>query len=445
MKRILIVALVLVIYTLNVFSQTPGVKELASKALGKSQQIKICEAKTEKARLDKRKAWEAYLPKVNAEASYTRLNDDIVFPESLQNLLMGTQYLLMQAKLTSSITQIPPIQEKNITKANINAQMLLFSGLKVPYTIKAANHQMAAMQYLTEAERITIIDQVVTTYDKLAVLYQSEQALDNTETLLNEQSRMVDKAYSNGLVINLNRQKIELAFQQVKVKRIELISNKKLLYLKIEELTGYPADSAALLKPELHTWMLDSLSGDVTDRPDIKALDEAIRATDYKRKAELADYTPKVVAFGKKELIKDDLTMLDPEWYVGVGVRWSIFDGFGSQKSARQTKLDRIILENRKSEALELAHLNMKKMIFDMEKYLQLVETAKLQVKLTEDVLKLSKKQFEQGLITLNDHLASVNDYEKAQLDYVQAVAQERASVADYLASCGKLTIDAIQ
>jgi outer membrane protein TolC len=256
---------------------------------------------------------------------------------------------------------------------------------------------------------------------------------------------MIEKAYSNGLAINLNRQKIELALQQVKVKRIELESNKKLLFYRIEELTGYPADSAANLEPTLQPWMLDSLSGNVSDRPDIKAMDEAIQATDYKRKSELADYTPKVVAFGKTELIKDDLTMLDPQWYVGVGLRWTIFDGLSSHKNARQSKLDKVILENRKSEALELAHLNMRKIAFDMEKNLQLIETAKLQLKLAGDIMKLSKKQFEQGLITLNEHLASVNDYEKAQLDYVQAVAQERASVAEYLASCGKLTVDAIQ
>ena len=311
--------------------------------------------------------------------------------------------------------------------------------------LKAANHQILAMQLLSNSEQETVINTVVTTYDKLAIVYQSEQALNQTEIFLTEQTRMVEKAYSNGLAISLNKQKIQLAMQQLKAKRIELDANKKILYARIEELTGLSSDSASALRPELSPWILNEFSGSASDRPDVRALEEAILATDYKRKAELADYTPKVVAFGKKELIKDDLTMLDPEWYVGIGVRWTLFDGLSAQNSAKQSKLDRRILESRRTEALELANINLKKISYDIEKNMQLITIAKEQVAISEAVLNLSRKQFEQGLITFNDHLSSVNDYEKAQLDYIQSVAQERASAMDYLASSGKLTIDVVQ
>jgi outer membrane protein TolC len=452
------------------------VKMLIERAIGKSYQLKVSESQIEKAKLDKSKAYEAYLPKVSAEASYTRLNDDLQFPEDLRNLLTGTETLLIKEQtaikmasmqipdaakvnfttayntggpldqaISQNLKPIPPIQEKNITKASLNAEMLIFSGLKVPLSVKAATHQQNAMILLSENEKINIISQVSTTYDKLAVLHQSIEVLNTTAQNLEEQKRFIEKAYTNGLVIDLNRQKINLALRQLDVKKIELESNLKLIYNRIEEMTGLPADSAALLKPQLTPWILAEFNGSSIDRPDIQALGEAILATDYKRKAEWADYMPKVMAYGKKEILKNDLTMLDPQWYVGVGLRWTIFDGLTAQNNAQQAKLDKIILEDKKQEAIELSDLNLKRIVYEIEKDMKLIETSKTQVKIAEDILDLSKKQFSQGLISLNEHLVSVNDYEKATLDYYQSIAQERAAVTDYLASSGKLTLDTLK
>jgi outer membrane protein TolC len=298
---------------------------------------------------------------------------------------------------------------------------------------------------MSESEQMSIINQVVVTYDKLAVIYESEQVLEKTELFLNEQKRYVEKAYSNGLTISLNREKVNLAIQQLTLKRIELTSNKKLLISRIEELTGFSADSAAQLHPVLNEWTFLTFDGSSMDRPDIKAIDEGILATNFKRKAELSDYVPKIVAVGKKELYKDDLSMLDPEWYVGVGIRWNIFDGFAAQNSARQAKMDRKILEYRKQEALELSDLNLKRISYDVQKNTEIIHMNKNQVEIAEEILKLSQKQFEQGLITINEHLAAVSDYEKARLDYIQAIAQERGSVLEYLAASGKLNLEIIK
>jgi outer membrane protein TolC len=107
--------------------------------------------------------------------------------------------------------------------------------------------------------------------------------------------------------------------------------------------------------------------------------------------------------------------------------------------------MDRKILEYRKQEALELSDLNLKRISYDIQKSTGLIHTNKAQVEIAEEILKLSQKQFEQGLITLNEHLTAVNDYEKARLDYIQAIAQERGSVVEYLAASGKLNLEIIK
>jgi len=474
----MVMSLVFMMWTSGLKAQTstlPGVSKLAERAIIKSRQIQIRQEQVEKVRLDKLRAYDAYLPKVTLEANYTRLNDDLRFPSEFQDLLSSTERLLIKEQTAMAMAGMPipenskvnfgtaytdpnlsaavaknfkpisPIQDQEFFRASLNAQMVLFSGMKVPYTIKAAEHQQAAMQLMVENEQVSVISQTVLAYDKLAILYQSQEVLNTTERYLLEQKKYVDKAFANGLVIDLNRQKLELALKQLEVKQIENASNLRILCSRIEELTGFPADSASLLRPGLQPWYLAEMKANSASRPDVMALNEAIIATDYKRKADWTEYTPKLVAFGKRELNESALTMLDPAWYVGLGVRWTLFDGLTAQKNAAQARVEMSMLENKRLDAIALSDLNFVRIRYDIEKNLKIITSAREQVKIADEIVTMSEKQFRQGLVTMTDHLISVNDYEKARLDYIVSVFQERASVLEYLTAAGKLEISNIQ
>ncbi len=63
-------------------------------------------------------------------------------------------------------------------------------------------------------------------------------------------------------------------------------------------------------------------------------------------------------------------------------------------------------------------------------------------VKISQKAYNLSKKQYEQGLITQNEHLNSVNDLEKAQLDEIQAIYNQRLAAFNYLQTTGSIDIN---
>ena len=488
MRHLLLPAIIIILSSANLSAQNSStdsdLQTLVKRALNHSRELKMQQQEVEKAKIDRQKAWFAYLPKVTAEASYTYLNAPIEFPEDLQTLLTKTQSLLVKETaaiatyqlptgttgkidfstpyqvalpdgtiqqtglgqvVQQNVKPIPPIQERDFMKANINAQMLLFSGLKVPYSIKAANHQISAKHYMTEGKQSEIIAQVLDTYDQLALLAQSEQTINQTETLLMEQKRFVDKALANGLTIQLNQQKIDLAIEQLNVKRIELNTGRQLISMKLEELTAMPADSAMMMKVRIEPWTVNNAATGADNRPEIKALNEAILATDYKRKSENTEYIPKVMAFGKKEFITENLTMLDPEWFVGVGVKWTLFDGLNAHTTARQNAIDRDILSMRRDETLQLANIKLEKDRLEIIKSNQLIETAQRQLELAAGMVRLSQRQMEQGLVTLNDHLMMINDYEKASFNLIRCIADQRKAVAGYLQSSGMLTIDNIR
>ncbi len=299
-----------------------SLRQMAMRALEKNETIKNRSLASEKAAIDKSKAYLAYLPKINIEASYTHMNDDIAFPSDLVNLLNGAQALLIKEQLATgsngtinfhtphqqviapngttlgdaiaqNVKEIPPIQDQNFFKANANAQIVLFSGLKIPNTIKAVDHQVTSLNYLTQAEISATLLELVITYDQYAIIRHTNKTLDQSEKHLREQQRYIEKALSSGLTIAMSRQRIALALEQLNVKRIELATAQKVVAMRLEELTGIGTPQIETLTPELKPW---TINVDVTtseDRPEIKALNEAILATSYKRKAEYSEYIPK--------------------------------------------------------------------------------------------------------------------------------------------------------
>lgn len=431
-------------------NQSPvTLKVLIEQSISSSEQIAMQNAISHKARLDKQKALLSYLPKITVEASVTHLNDDVALPDDMVKLLMATQGLLFKEAYGLPFNspyppvfapqKVPPLQSQNIKKAGVQGQMLLFSGMKVPYLAKAANHQMKMSELLEEQDKSEIVKNVLITYDRLVVIYKSEEVLNSTELFLNEQERFVLKAKANGLATDLDLSKIELAKQQLQSKRIQLLNGKQMLTARLAQLSNIPAERIMEIKADWTLTLYQQPNVDVSTRSDIQALDQAILAMKYKHHADLADYTPKVIAFGKKEFYTNDLSAFDPEWYVGIGVKWSVFDGLSAAKTAQKSKLDRLILQNKKQEAIELLTLKQQQNSFEIEKDIKLTDVARQQVNTTKKAFETSEKQYKYGLISLKDHLESVSDLEAAQLLLIEAKYQTRVAVINQYEIAGIL------
>src|SRR5690606_9469244 len=130
----------------------------------------------------------------------------------------------------------------------------------------------------------------------------------------------------NGLATPIGRKKIELAQQQLAGKKLEFEHNKILLIEALYQLTGESRDNLRTLRPQLESFTLNSISN-IEKRNEIKALEEAEQATIYKSKMEQSHFIPKVALKGHYEFVEDYLSLLDPKWYVGVGIQWNVFDG----------------------------------------------------------------------------------------------------------------------
>lgn len=408
---------------------------LVNSAYEKNDSIKVNNIRIQQAKIDEQTTRFNYLPRLSGNATYTRLNDDIVFPQNLQTLLLGAQRVLVKegagipfnGQLPSSIKMQPvtPVQEKNILKVSGNTQWVLFSGFKVENGIKAYQHQQKALSFGNEKHKSKLLLDIADLYDKLALLYAADSVIRSSQTILDEQSRFVEGAIKNGLATPLERKKIELARQKLQLRIVENEGSRITLMQRLHQLTGLDFATLNNLHPGLQPMLLANDTA-VVERSEIKSLNEAITASRYKEKAEWSEYIPKLAAFGQYEFRDKDLSMFDPKWYAGLRLQWNLFDGFTARNNARKAVLDRKAYEIQKQSVQEMVQLGQAKARQELRTANQRVNMVNAQVALAKETLDFVSKQYRNGLTNLTELLNALTDLEKARFDLQQAFYEQR-------------------
>ncbi len=426
----------------------PDLKDLISKGLKKSHTVNILSFNTEQSKIDQKLAKAVFLPKLTFNANYIRLNDDLTFDDDTQNLLIATQKLLIKEAVgipfndpfpeNIPLTEITNLQDKNILKSSVDLDWVLFSGLEVTNAIKASKHKEASLNYIGIAEKEKIALKIIEAYDKLALVYASKRVLNTSETYLDEQEYYVKKAIENGLATPIGRKKIELAQQQLAAKQLDFNHNKTLLVEVLHQLTGENRGSLYLLNPILHSFSIDSLSS-TEKRNEVKALEEAKKATLYKAKMEKSNFIPKLALKGHYEFIEDDLSLLDPKWYVGAGIKWNVFDGRQSWLKSEKSKIESQKYREQIEDANEMIALSIIKAELTYESSLQNIKIIQKEIELASDTYDMIDKQYKNNLVSINDVLDALNDLEKANFKLQESFFNQRRAVTDLLHAKGIL------
>lgn len=426
----------------------PTLKDLILKALEKSHTVNVYDLDAKKAHVDQKLAKSVFLPKVTLNGSYTRLDDDISFDDDTRNLLMSTQKLLIKEAMgipfnspfpeNIPLKEAQNLQDKNILRSSVDVDWVLFSGFEATNALKAGKHKEASMNYAGKAEKDRIAIQIIETYDKLALVNASEEVLSATLEYLREQEHFVRKAIENGLATPISRKKIELAQQQLSAKQLKFSHNKTLLVEVLHQLTGENKENLRLLQPELASLAPNELIP-AQKRNEVRALEEAEKATNYKAKMERSHFIPKVALKGHYEFLEDDLSLLDPQWYAGVGVRWNIFDGDQSRLKSLKSKLESKKYREKIEEAEEMIALSLVKAELSYEAALQNTQIAKKEIELAEATYEMVDKQYKNDLASINEVLDALKDLEKAKFQLQQSFFDQRRASTTLLHAKGLL------
>jgi outer membrane protein TolC len=164
---------------------------------------------------------------------------------------------------------------------------------------------------------------------------------------------------------------------------------------------------------------------------ELKSLEEVVQAKSYQEKMAYSKYIPKIAVKGHYEFIDDDLSMLDPKWYIGIGAKWQIFDGLKSYDNARKRKLDKEIYQEKIKETKDLLNLAQTNAKLNYELSLKQIKRYQEAVDLAKDTYDLVNKQYQNGLVSITELLDALTRWQKADFNLQKAYFNQRQAAVE--------------
>ena len=419
-------------------------------AIKNNKAIQIAHLESDKVALDREDVKGKLLPKVSLNGLYGYVHSDLDIDLPTQSLpIPGINLFEGTTKVNAS---------SQLFATGVTATQVLFSGLQITNGQKALEQKHIAQHLLTEASYDQIAQEIITSFDQLMLLKEVDILISDSEKRLNKEHLKVVKAIENGVAIPYDRDKIKLAMLELSSKQAEVQSNRELLYYKLQELTGLSLEELKQVSYPLEELMLTD-AATAMNRKELLALEASQKAYEYALKKEKGAKLPMVFAFGNVSYLNafnSNATLKDipqlgnvglhanhlqlaPNYAVGVGVKWNIFEGKTHKIAIEKAKIDLQINDNKMADTKEKLSLLQRKTKSDYDLAIKKISVNKQQMTIAQNNLYLASRQFEEGLQDVTERLEAENEYYKQSLNYYNQILSQRSAATEVLKANGNL------
>lgn len=433
---------------------SPAVQEALRATEAKSFDLKEKEHAVAKTKLEAKKIKHKHIPTLSASGGFAHFRNNGVLDLAPVALPILPFQLFDGAQDFSA--------KGNILDAGLLAKSVLFSGLQIPKAKQALETKAEAENLLRDAESETVAREVLIALDNLQVLQQVDTLLAESKKRLETERKRVNKAIETGLAIPFDRDKIVLASLELDAKSKEAEGSRNVLLEQLRYLTGFSTEKIQKITHHFEVIpLLATNAMQLKNKKELEALDLFIEAQDLNVAREKNTILPQVAAFGGLQYarlfdsqiklkslpitdnnLSGNLDKLEiwPNWVIGVGVKWEIFEGMQRKHRISDAKLDRELLEYKREDSEEKLNLLLAKQKSDWETQYEMLGIAKQRLHIATRNLERASKQYQQGLLSISDRLSSENDYFSAALGVAKETAKQRELSIDLLITAGSFS-----
>ena len=442
----------------------PTLKELIDAAMTKDATIEQQNLESKSNLLDQQKLKDIFLPtvEISGKGGYLNATARFISPEiaipAIKPIFPGAVF--PEGTFNNNFTL-----SSFEAAGKAEAKVLIFSGGKVKYLKQALQEKDNANQALQAKNQDEVITQISKAFDQFALVIESKKVLDESKKRLDANKKTAEKALGYGLITPYDYKKIELAQATLDSKMVEYEGKKELLITQLNILTGIDRERIALINPNLEKIEYLVADKSIENRAEIQALDYGLKAIDAKIKAEKTWWIPKVQAStslsymgfyntnlsSSKELMPGtgakldyDLTNLNllPIFQAGIGFKWDVFDGNEGKHEVEKAKIEREILESKKSDTERKLQLNLANNQTNYNIANAQVDLKATAKQIAKNALTQAEKEFRYGLIKATQLIEAENDLEVAELDYQTAIFNQRRAAIELMKSTQNLNLE---
>jgi len=393
--------------------------------------IKSAEAEKKSHEFRRKTTRGLYLPRISFSASYVKLDQDIGLDISGFSDALGDALNLPADKLLPGTLVL---QKEQVAAAGINMLWPVFNGGKIRAANRAMDANVNEALYKIEQTKSELNTELVERYYGYRLSLRAVQLYSEVyDAMLLHQTNAI-KLEENGMISKAQRLYVDLSVSMAHADLQNAINQ------------------ANTVKDALKNTLADSSEINVTSELFLvkkieslqyfqqAAIENNFLLKQVSAKKELAkqnfnlqkgSYFPSVAFVGRKEITNYQLTELMPEWFLGVNLHWTIFDGISRTyrvQSAKST-IDRVSFIETKAQADISTYVT--KLYNELMSKVDEMETLETTYKFAAEYLRVQQNAFAEGFATskdLVDAQVTLNKVETGRLkvmnDYIVKLAK---------------------
>lgn len=256
-----------------------------------------------------------------------------------------------------------------------------------------------------------------------------------------EHYRLAQKLYDVGMALFSDVLRAQVFLKKAQEKKVEAESNYRVSMKALSLVAN--TDYEGYTVPKLNTCpdltKEELLKVALRSREDIKALDHYIRAVEQGRRAVMADMLPQVGAFASYQLFDKDVPFgTDGSGYMfGLSVSLKFNTALGTLHKMESLTQKRKALEERKKLLEKAVIFSVEKAFSQYEVARENLKSAKARLKEAEEVVRIIRVRYENGLARMVDLLDAQTQLERARFDYINALYRCNLSYGRALLEAG--------
>jgi len=345
--------------------------------------------------------------------------------------------MIFPGSLISAITQHPSpdaavsFQKHYQTSLGINANQQIFNGTFL-VGLQAAKTYASLSNKIEKSNEIDVVANVTKAFYGVKINETNLAALDSSIGLLQKSLDDTKAMYAQGFVEKLDVDRITVTLSNLQSQRQNLRSVVDLNYYLLKYQMGMPVNASLTLLGSIP----NEFQPPVTETAEYnKRIEYSILQTT--RELDMVNvnlnksgYLPILSAFGglSTAALRDQFDVFDPRghWYptglIGLRLNVPIFDGFQKDARIRSANLSLMQNQNDINNFQNAVDLQVKQASISYESSYKILESQKANLKLAEDVARVTKIKYEDGVGTNLEVTEAESSLIQAQNNYYNAL-----------------------
>ena len=351
------------------------------------------------AKIMKEAASSMYLPSVNLTGSYTHIDKPLEIERGEFTAGTGLPIPLP--------TQDLSFLKQDIFLADLNILWPLYTGGKISIANDLRQTQVSEAKAKSNmAEDKAFVTLVKVYYGVLMgkALLQTRQEVQKALALHYDHAK---KLKEQGQIAKVELLNAKVQYDKAKIETLKAKHSYEIAYSALSKLL-----KSKDIKPTSQLFVNFEVDDEAHYDEAMQANNPGLKLLDIKQKQsgmlvdmEKGSYHPTLAAYGNYNLYKDDSLLLDalPKWFVGVGVKWTLFDSSGRSEKLEAAHVLQTQVKFVQAQARTDLSILLEKSYKEMQLYLDEYRALNSSLALAKENVRLRERSFTEGLSTSID------------------------------------------